>query len=146
MERSVKKKIKKKTSEIMKSYFLDTSIIIDYLRGKEKAVNLINSLDGKITSSYLCLAELFEGVYFSNNKKVESIIVQFFSGLNTTYGIESEIAKKFGFIRQQLRKKGDMIEDIDIFIAATCLVHDLYLVTLNIKHFSKIKELKINEI
>ncbi|MDO8610225.1 MAG: type II toxin-antitoxin system VapC family toxin [bacterium] len=130
----------------MKSYFLDTSTIINYLRGIEKAVNLINNLDGKITSSYLCLAELFEGVFSSNNKKAESIILQFFSGLNTTYGIDAIIAKKFGLLRQQLRKKGNIIEDIDIFIASTCLIHDLYLVTFNIKHFSRIKELKICEI
>lgn len=130
----------------MKSYFLDTSIIIDFLRGKEKTANLINNLDGKITSSYLCLGELFEGVYFSKNKKVESIILQLFSGLNTSYGIDREIAIKFGFLRQQLRKKGSMIEDIDIFIAATCLVHNLYLVTLNTKHFSRINELQIYKI
>jgi tRNA(fMet)-specific endonuclease VapC len=130
----------------MKSYFLDTSIIIDFLRGKERVVNLVNNLDGKIVSSYLCLAELFEGVYSLNNVKIESVILRFFSGLNSTYGVDAEIAKKFGFIRQQLRKKRNLIEDIDIFIAVTCLVHDLYLVTLNIKHFSKIKELKIYEI
>lgn len=129
----------------MRSYFLDTSAIINYLRGKEKTVDLINNLDGKITSSYVCLAELFEGVYFSNNKKAESIILQFFSGLNTTYGIDNKIARKFGFLRNQLRKNGNIIEDIDIFIASTCLIHDLYLVTLNIRHFSRIKELKICE-
>jgi len=59
----------------MKTYFLDTSVIIDYLRGKEGVVNLIDSLKWKLVSSHICLAELYEAVYRSKNKKVESTIL-----------------------------------------------------------------------
>ena len=34
-------------------------------------------------------------------------------------------------------------EDIDIFIAATCLVYDLTLITNNVKHFLHIDNLKV---
>ena len=44
----------------MKTYFLDTSVIIDYLRGKEEQVTLINELKGKLVSSYICLSELYD--------------------------------------------------------------------------------------
>lgn len=42
-----------------------------------------------------------------------------------------------------LRTRNQMIEFRDIFIAATCLVHDLPIVTLNKKHFKRIDDLKI---
>jgi tRNA(fMet)-specific endonuclease VapC len=36
-----------------------------------------------------------------------------------------------------------MIEFRDIFIAATCIVNELPLITLNKKHFKRIEELKL---
>lgn len=128
----------------MKTYFLDTSIIIDYLRGKKNVVKKIDNLDGNLTSSYLCLAELFEGICYSKNKeKAKEIILNFFQGLNKIWGIDEKIAEKFGELRKDLRRKGKLIEDIDIFIASTCIVNNLILVTLNKKHFKKIVGLNI---
>jgi len=127
----------------MNNYFLDTSIIIDYLRGKEKVVNLVNNLSGKLTSSYICLSELYEGIYRSKNKKAEQIILQFFSGLSKIFGLNQKIAETFGKLRKELKEKGKIIEDIDIIIASTCLAYDLTLVTLNKKHFEKIDNLNI---
>ncbi len=130
----------------MKTYFLDTSIIIDYLRGKKNVVKKIDNLDGNLSSSYLCLADLFEGIYYSKNREMaKKIILNFFQGLNKIWGIDEKIAEKFGELRKELRKKRKIIEDIDIFIASTCLVNNLILVTLNKKHFKKIKELNIFE-
>jgi predicted nucleic acid-binding protein len=125
----------------MKTYFLDTSIIIDYLRGKKDTVDLINGLKGKLVSSYVCLSELYEGIFRSKDKNVESTILQFFSGLSKTYGLNQKIAKEFGYLRKNLKQRGEIIEDLDIMIAATCIVYGLTLVTLNKKHFSRIKGL-----
>ena len=41
-----------------------------------------------------------------------------------------------------LKKQGNIIEDIDLFIAATCIVYDLTLITFNQKHFLHIPDLK----
>lgn len=128
----------------MKTYFLDTSIIIDYLRGKTNIVKKIDDLNGNLTSSYLCLAELFEGINYSKNReKAKKIILNFFQGMSKVFGIDEKISEKFGELRKDLRKKGKLIEDIDIFIASTCIVNNLILVTLNKKHFKKIAELNI---
>lgn len=128
----------------MRSYLLDTSIIINYLQGKENIVALLDFLDGALSSSYVCLSELYEGVYRAENiEKTEKIVLTFFKTLSAVYSINEKVAKKFGEIRTQLKTKGNVIEDIDIFIAATCLVHDLVLVTGNVKHFSRISSLKV---
>jgi len=127
----------------MKTYFLDTSTIIDYLRGKGEVVNLVDDLKGKLVSNYICQSELYEGIYRSKNKNAESTVVEFFSGLSKNYGLNQKIAKEFGNLRKNLKQKGEIIEDLDIMIAATCIVYSLTLVTLNKRHFSRIKELNI---
>lgn len=127
----------------MKTYFLDTSVIIDYLRGKQEAVHLIDDLKGKLASSYICLSELYEGIHRSKNKQAQSIVLEFFSGLNKTYGLNQKIASEFGFLRKNLKQTGEIIEDIDIIIAATCIVYNLTLVTMNRKHFLRIKKLDL---
>ena len=128
----------------MKKYFIETSAVIDYLRGKSETIKLINELGGELTSSYICLAELYEGIARTNKKeKAEKGVLDFFSGLSEVYGLDEEIAKTFGRIRADLKKEGKVIEDLDIIIASTCLVYDLVLVTYNPKHFRRIKNLKI---
>ena len=129
----------------MNSYFLDTSIIIDFLiREKKEAVDLINNLDGKITSSYICLAELYEGIERTKNKNhEENTILLFFARLHYVFGLDHEIAKNFGHIRADLKSKGQVIEDIDILIAATCTAYNQVLLTGNRKHFERVSDLKI---
>ncbi len=131
----------------MKAYLLDTSVIIDFLRGKETVVSSIKELNGKIVSSVICWAELYEGVYRGRDKKErkeeEQLINEFFSKLSHVYIIDGHIAKKFGELRARLKQEGNVIEDIDLFIAATCVVNDLILVTFNKKHFSHVRELHI---
>ena len=131
----------------MKAYFLDTSIIIDYLRGKEMSVKMVDDLDGPLTSGFICLAELFEGVYNSKNiEQAQSVVIGFFNGLSRIYSIDIEVAEKFGALRKELKERGKVIEDIDILIASLCLVNSLTIVTLNVKHFSRIEGLKIADI
>ena len=129
----------------MKSYFLDTSVIINFLiRGKRGDIDLVNSIDGELTSSYICLAELYEGIFRTKNRnEEENTILRFFTKLNNIFGIDHQTAQKFGQIRADLKTRGKVIGDIDTLIAATCIVHDLTLITHNPKHFARILELKI---
>ena len=55
----------------------------------------------------------------------------------------NEVALKAAEIYHSLRKKNKVIEFRDIFIAATCLVNELSIVTLNKKHFQRIEGLVI---
>lgn len=128
----------------MKKYLLDTSVIIAYLRGKKDIVDTIDNLSSELTSSYVCLSELYEGIYRVKEKQeAEKAVLSFFQGLSEVYGIDSEIARQFGLLRGSLKNKGEVIEDMDIFLAATCLAYNLTLVTLNTKHFKRVPGLDI---
>lgn len=128
----------------MKRYLLDTSVIVGYLRDHKEAVTLIENLKGEITSSFVCLAELYEGIYrVSKKQDAERKLLTFFRGLNKVYSLNKKVAKVFGETRADLKKKGKIIEDFDLFIAATCLAYHLTLVTFNPKHFKRIEKLQV---
>lgn len=128
----------------MKQYLLDTSVIIAYLRHKPGITEYISGLDAILTTSYVCVAELYEGVNRVIDKKTaETGVLDFCSGLSEIYGLDLETAMKFGEIKAELQSKGQVIDDIDILIAATCLVHNLTLFTLNLKHFVNIENLQV---
>lgn len=57
--------------------------------------------------------------------------------------LTDEIVVRASEIYGSLHKRGALIEDADILIAATALVHGLMLVTENPSHFSRIPELTI---
>ena len=104
----------------------------------------MESLEGERTSSFICLAELYEGVERSRNREEEeNNLIKFFSRLHNVFGVDNEVAKKFGEIRSALKKSGNVIEDMDILIAATCVSNNQILVTHNKRHFSRIPDLKI---
>ncbi|MBU3934586.1 type II toxin-antitoxin system VapC family toxin [Patescibacteria group bacterium] len=128
----------------MSAYFIETSCIIAYVNGNQKVIAKVDSLEGELTSSFICLAELYEGIYrVKESEQAEKVILDFFKGLSEIYGVDEEIAKNFGEIRAELKNKGKIIEDFDILLAATCIVNNLTLVTGNPKHFKRIPNLKV---
>lgn len=128
----------------MKRYFIETSVIVSFLRNKGNAIEVVENLEGELTSSFVCLAELYEGIFrVKDRSRAEKAVLNFFTGLSEVYGLDGEIAESFGQIRAELKRGGKVIEDLDILLAATCLAHNLTLVTYNAKHFKRVDNLKI---
>jgi len=50
----------------------------------------------------------------------------------------------FGRIKADLERKGRMIDDFDIAIAAIAMAHDCGVITNNVKHFKRIDNLTVN--
>jgi len=50
----------------------------------------------------------------------------------------------YGQVRAQLESAGRPLADADLQIAATALVHDLELVTGNVKHFARVPGLRVS--
>lgn len=126
----------------MVKYLVDTDILIDHLSGKEPAVTFIKHIGGVKNSaiSVITLAELLEGVqqFPEKLKHIESLISHI-----QVIPIDIKIAGVFGKLRYTLRQKKELIDNMDLFIAATALTYKLTLVTGNKKDFRRIKELGI---
>ncbi len=125
----------------MRRCFIETSVIIDYLRGKKETIAFVDGLEVEIFSSYFCLTELYEGIARVKENKAAENAHSIFFRIRWGFGIDENIAKTFGKLRSGLKLQGKIIEDIDLFLAATCLAHNLVLVTANPKHFSRVQGL-----
>jgi predicted nucleic acid-binding protein len=57
--------------------------------------------------------------------------------------VNKPVAEKASELYVKLKKKGLLIQDADLLIAATALIHGLCVITNNVNHFSRIKGLKV---
>jgi tRNA(fMet)-specific endonuclease VapC len=129
---------------MMLQYLIDTDWVIHYLNGRHDIVERLHVLrpDG-LGLSVVALAELYEGVYSSRDpEKDEQGLNDFLRGV-TVLGLDEETARIFGRERGRLRRAGQLIGDMDLFIAATALQYDLTLLTNNRRHFDRVDGLRI---
>ncbi len=84
--------------------------------------------------SVINVYELYIGATTEQKQKDVNIILQSFKCLPMT----EAIAIRSSEIYLTLKKSHQLIDIRDIFIAATCLVYQLPLKTLNKKHFTRI--------
>jgi tRNA(fMet)-specific endonuclease VapC len=91
-----------------------------------------------LSISVVSLYELYMGATTAGKERDVQILTEDISVLPFT----AEVAAKAAQIYRQLKSTNQLIEFRDIFIAATCLINDLPIATLNKRHFQRIKELK----
>jgi len=120
---------------------IDTGIFIEHLRAKDKYKTTLYKLpqDAELHISSISLYELYMGATTPEKENDIKLLTGDLSILPLNDIVAIEAAK----IYHRLRTTNKMIEFRDIFIAATCIVNDLPLVTLNKKHFNRIKGLGI---
>jgi tRNA(fMet)-specific endonuclease VapC len=118
---------------------VDTNIFINYLRARDKRnTDLYKIPDSKrIYISSVTLYELLMGA--TNEQKRED--VQLLTEDTIVLPFDEEVSIRASEIYHELRKSNQMIDFRDIFIAATCLVHNLPIMTTNKNHFQKIQGL-----
>jgi predicted nucleic acid-binding protein len=116
---------------------LDTTILVDYLRGRQEAIDLMEALGGKFAASVASVLELNAGV---RNRREEQHTEQLLSQA-ALFPVTFEIAKRAGaFVR--IYEASHSIGSMDAIIAATAEHHGLRLATLNTKHFPMFPKLK----
>jgi len=125
---------------------LDTDLLISFLRDDNEAVKKISNLLERYIILYttsINAAELYFGAFLSSRIQDNMEAVENF--LNTIKIIPFELvhSKIYGEIRSDLQKRGEIINEMDIFIAAMAIEKDLPIITRNIKHFEKIMKLKV---
>lgn len=129
------------------SYLLDTSILIDLLRQKSEAWDFLHTISKNIiTTSSICEAETYEGIYREKQENIETkrkIFLKLLEEFTKVIVFDSDQAEIAGKIRAALSLKGSLIGDIDILIAAAAISQNATLVTKNLNHFQKILGLQL---
>jgi tRNA(fMet)-specific endonuclease VapC len=124
---------------------LDTSFIIDLLRGREEAVRRIKTLEAESTATNISspsIFELFVGISLTKKPDSEKRRIMDFLKSWGTLVLDSECAARGGTIHGQLIKDGQPIDPEDSMIAAIALINDEVLLTKNSKHFSRVPDLR----
>ncbi|MFT5466709.1 MAG: putative nucleic acid-binding protein [Verrucomicrobiales bacterium] len=112
---------------------VDTDVLIDFLRGNEKAVDFLIEHSADLFASAVTVAELYQGVRDGEEKIKLATTLSSIEILPVT----TEIAELAGIFRRDNRARiGCGLADC--MIAATATHHQLSLATLNAKHFSMI--------
>ena len=119
----------------MRKLLVDTSVIIDFLRRKDKEKTLLYKLSNNdLYASMVTHTELYSGVSVWEKKEAKEELEELFSGI-TLLPLTNEVSQEAGHIKAQSHDSSIL----DCIIAATALHHDLDIVTLNKKDFEKIK-------
>jgi predicted nucleic acid-binding protein len=125
------------------SYLLDTDWAVSFLNGRPNAVELVGTVaDDGIAISIVTCGEVFEGLLSIATAPQQ--VAQFTAFVNTIDILvpDLDVAHHYAKIRAELRSRGLLIADNDLWIAATALANDLTLVTRD-QHFARVSDLKL---
>jgi len=127
-------------------YMLDTNTLIYFFKGMGNVSKRLFTHSPKdIYISSMVLYELQVGIAKSNNpQKREKQLLELLQQINLISFSQKE-AKVSALIRADLEAKGIPIGPMDILIAGSAKANNLILVTHNIKEFTRVDELKIED-
>ncbi len=111
----------------------DTNILVDYFRGRKKAVELVGAEASRIILSAIVVAELYAGVKGAREERILGNFIKLFKVVPVT----AEIAVLGGTYRKTFGKSHS-VGLADALIAASAELENAELKTLNVKHFPMI--------
>lgn len=120
---------------------VDTDIIIDYLKKRQPGAELLKKayLKYKIHVTSITIYELLYGVQKSGKTALIDRLLKYV----TVIPLDEAAAREAAVLHYTLKSKGMDIGVKNSFIAGICEAHNLPLLTGNIRHFSRIPNLKI---
>ena len=126
-------------------YLLDTNICIYII--KRKPIGVLHKFErlavGEVGMSTITYGELLYGTHKSHHPIKTLHILEELVSLIPVLPISTDTGKYYGDIRSKLGKNGKPIGNNDLWIASHALAAGLTLVTNNVKEFSRISRLKI---
>lgn len=126
-------------------YMLDTDICSYIIKKRPQTV--LHRLE-KIPMEQICIssityAELSIGIEMSSSLKINQQVLDEFTRYLTILPWDEHVVPIFSKLYVDLRKRGVIIGDMDTMIAAHALSVDATLVTNNLRHFTRVSQLKL---
>lgn len=121
---------------------LDTNIVIA-LFANEAAVKDNLARTDEVFIPSVVVGELCYGAYKSARAKENLSRIDDFASSSLVLGCDTETARVYGEIKNNLRLKGRPLPENDIWIAAIAVQHDLTLISRD-AHFNEIENLKVD--
>ena len=125
-------------------YLLDTNIVSDLVRHPDGVVRdrIAEVGEETVCISLVVASELRFGAAKRNSKRLSKQVELILSAL-PVLSLESPVDEHYAEIRVALEKSGNPIGPNDLLIAAHCRALGLTLVTHNLKEFSHVPKLRV---
>ncbi|RIV27691.1 type II toxin-antitoxin system VapC family toxin [Fibrisoma montanum] len=120
---------------------VDTSVFIEHIRAKDKASTSLTSI-ASVQDKYVSSATIYElycGATSAGKAAELAVLLSDFVELS----FDRLVAIKAAELFINLKRRNQLVGPLDILIAATALVHNLPVKTLNISHFGRVDGLII---
>jgi len=122
---------------------LDTDLIVELLRGNERAKEYVRKLEGEalLCTTAINMFELYYGAYKLGKEAVEHV-----KRLETrlvVLNVDSRAAEEAAEEQARLSAQGMALDVRDLLIGATARRYGCVLVTGNVKHMKRIYGLKV---
>ncbi len=111
---------------------VDTSVLIDYLRGHEPAANLIERArtTGPLHASEITRIEILAGMRRGEEEPTKSLLASL-----AWHEVDAAVAERAGALGREWLPSHQGIDSADLAIAATAILNRAELLTLNVRHF-----------
>lgn len=128
-------------------YLLDTNICIYAIKRQNPGLlkKIKKESDSGLYISSLTIAELEYGVSNSLYPEKNRIALLKFISFFEILPFDEQDAIRYGEIKTDLKKKGNLIGPIDMLLAGQAIARELTMVTNNIKEFKRVKGLKAED-
>jgi tRNA(fMet)-specific endonuclease VapC len=125
-------------------YLLDTNMLSDLIREPHGPVaqRISSTGENTVCTSIVVAAELRFGAAKSRSRKLIDRVDMILSAL-TVLPLEASADRHYGEVRHYLARQGMPIGPNDLLIAAHGLTLDLTVVTANMREFSRVPGLKV---
>jgi tRNA(fMet)-specific endonuclease VapC len=127
-------------------YMLDTNILSDAIKdpfGRTKRY-MERFNEGMICISAIVASEMRYGIRMKGSPRLTERVEQVLSRI-PVLPYDDQASRSYGMLRNELEQKGQPIGWPDLFIAAHALSLGLTLVTNNVREFSRVESLKIED-
>lgn len=133
------------TDKIANRYMLDTNMVSHFIKGDHNVRNKVISVSmSDLAISVITEGELLFGLAKRPDAKMLSIVVHEFLIRVDVLPWDSAVAACYGILRADLQRKGRILGNLDLLIAAHALSLGIVLIT-NDRAFSQIDGLKIED-
>jgi tRNA(fMet)-specific endonuclease VapC len=128
-------------------YLLDTNACIRILNGTSPSLaeRLRNTPRSRVRLSSVVKAELLYGARKSARMAENLRLLESFFDAIASLPFDDPCAVEYGLIREELDRAGTPIGPNDLLVAATARAHSAILVTHNLREFSRVPELRIED-
>ena len=123
--------------------FLDTDVCVEILRNDPVVCARFRAVQRDVRIPFMVAADLLYGAEKSGDPDGNREQVEAFLGSVDIMESDENTIRTFGYVKAYLAKAGLSIPDADLLVAATALSRSCPLATGNVRHFSRIWGLQL---